>query len=628
MATATTSKTTTAKTSQPATGLGSLAMTNSLLASGAKLLSGSSAPTTSSGGRDELPAGVAYQTYNTDGTVRSSETYAQKSAQEASDISSGKDTPFGVGGEITGAQATNPVSSAPIQPPTTPTNTPVSTTQPSPSTVDATPYTSTSSPAGSTPSAATQAHAAALASGAAAPQNAGVGVSAATTAMNNANTGYTPTAPVVQAYTDATKKLTDDYAKAMSSQDQGKSLVSQYQDFTKQLGIPALNTQLMNMKNVIDGTEDDIRNEVTKAGGFATDSQVLAMTNARNKTMIQNYNNLLQTRSDAMQQVQTLVGLSAQDRDYAEKQIDRQLNFDQQQVTFADKALANAQSSIQKSIDTYGAASVLKQALATGDPTAVSRINATMGNGFDLHTAALHPTLDQQYKQAEIAKIYSDINSTNSGGSDLALANLRKTASGISYIDGTNLTGKDATAAQKAAAQAGVPFLDKTSADLQNNIETARQNLSDIQGYTQGVLPSGTGSGFNYLQRLGNAFTGATQIGTNAANLGSFGTARSAAIEALRAVAGAKGLRINQAEIQAAQKYDIPNVTDTQEVANAKITKMNALLDSQEKALFGSQYYKPDTGASNTQSAPQPVLTPDQIPAGMYQASDGYLYKK
>lgn len=403
-----------AASSQPKSGVGSLAETNRLLAQGATKVNAAT-----SSGRDENPAGVAYQTFNPDGSVRNSYTQAQYSSKNSSDVASGLDTPMGVGGEI--------------KAPTTPTNTPVSTAQPNPATANATPYTQGGvsneqaqqnllnggltgknlTAAQSSLSASQQGHAAAQASGAAAPQEAGIGMSAAQTAMANANTGYAPPPDIVQAVTDAHQKTMDDYTKAMTSQDQGKSLVDQYKDFTNQLGIPALNTQLMNMKNVIDGTEDDIRNEVTKAGGFATDSQVLAMTNARNKTMIQNYNNLLQTRSDALQQVATLSNLSAQDRTYASQQIDRQLNFDQAQETFATKALENAQSSIQKSIDNYGAASVLKQALATGDPTAVARINATMGNGFDLHTAAAHPTLDEQVKQAQLSNIYSEISSRN-----------------------------------------------------------------------------------------------------------------------------------------------------------------------------------------------------------------------
>jgi hypothetical protein len=259
-----------------------------------------------------------------------------------------------------------------------------------------------------------QAHGAATAGNIPAPQDAGTGMSAATKAAASAPQNYASPPEVQDAVAKATQQYTDDYAKYMSSSSQSETLVQQYQDLSKQLGIPELNTELMNMKNVIDGTEDDIRNEVTKAGGFATDSQVLAMTNARNKTMIQNYNNLLQTRSDAMTQLSTLSGLAAQDRAFAATQIDKQLNFDQQQIQFATNAQKNAQDSIQKSIDNYGAASVLQQALATGDPKAVSRINAMMGNGFDLQTAAAHPTLDQQMKQANIAQSYAAIRASDS----------------------------------------------------------------------------------------------------------------------------------------------------------------------------------------------------------------------
>lgn len=57
---------------------------------------------------------------------------------------------------------------------------------------------------------------------------------------------------------------------------QRKSLTEEYSAMSKKLGIDELNTELMNMKNVIEGTEDDLRAEVTKAGGFATESQIMA----------------------------------------------------------------------------------------------------------------------------------------------------------------------------------------------------------------------------------------------------------------------------------------------------------------------------------------------------------------
>lgn len=316
-------------------------------------------------------------------------------------------------------------------PPITPSVTPaVDTSQPSPTTVAVTPAsaTTTATPAvvsaadaqknltnggltgsdltnaKSALSAYQQGHTAATASGVPAPQDAGTGMSDATQTAGSTTQAYAPAPEVQDAVAKATKQYTDDYASYMSSSKQGETLVQQYTDLSNQLGIPALNTELMNMKNVIDGTEDDIRNEVTKTGGFATDSQVLAMSNARNKVMIQNYNNLLQTKTDAMTQLTTLSGLAAQDRTFAADQLDKQLNFDQQQITFATNAQKNAQDANQKSLDNYGAANVLKQLQATGDPNAIARFNSTMGAGFDIATAATAPpSLADQEKLASIA---------------------------------------------------------------------------------------------------------------------------------------------------------------------------------------------------------------------------------
>lgn len=444
-----------------------------------------------------------------------------------------------------------PVSSAPITPPTTTTNTPVDTAQPSPTTVNATPYTAPQAPAvdaaaaqqnllkggltGSALAAAQkslsafqQGHGAAVGSGLSAPQDAGTGMSVAGKVAEGVPQAYAPAPEVQDAVSKATQKYTDDFAKAMSSQDQSKSLVEQYQDFTKQLGIPELNTQLMNMKNVIDGTEDDIRNEVTKAGGFATDSQVLAMTNSRNKVMIQNYNNLLQTRSDAMQQLTTLTGLAAQDRAFAAEQIDRQLNFDQQQITFATNAQKNAQDSIQKSLDNYGAAAVLKQALATGDPQAVARINATMGNGFDLNTAALTPTLDEQMKKANIAQSYASINASNAAAAASNRANREseividpKYAGVIQTILGSGKFTK-AQAAQIATSinsgndpvsvirNQAKNIMGQTEATTVTQYETAQSALNDLQSSLAEYYSNGgktgvfSGNTEKVINKLGN----------------------------------------------------------------------------------------------------------------------------
>lgn len=205
---------------------------------------------------------------------------------------------------------------------------------------------------------------------------------------------YTPTqyngaqADAVMAADKAHQKYVKDFTDFQTAEKQQETLTQEYARLTKESGIAALDTTLLNMRNIMDGTEDDIRNEVTKVGGFATNSQVLALTNARNKSMIQNYNNLLQTRENMQNNIQMMMGFSEKDRAYARDQVDRQLNFNEKQIQYADKMLANAQNSLENSAKQMGWSGILQAALATGDPNAVKRINSTMGGGFDLNIAA------------------------------------------------------------------------------------------------------------------------------------------------------------------------------------------------------------------------------------------------
>lgn len=498
-------------------------------------------------------------------------------------------------------------------PPTTSTNTPVSTAQPSPTTVAVTPASATTSATTSAPAVVSaaqaqanlkagglsgsdltnaqsalnayqQGHAATQASGVPAPQDAGTGMSDATQTAGSTTQTYAPTPEVQDAVAQATQKYTDDYAKAMTSQSQTETLVQQYEDLSNQLGIPALNTELMNMNNVINGTEDDIRNEVTKAGGFATDSQVLAMTNSRNKVMIQNYNNLLQTKSDAMQQLTTLSGLAAQDRQFAADQLDKQLNFDQQQITFATNAQTNAQNSIQKSIDNYGAASVYQQALATGDPTAVARINATMGNGFDLATAAQNPTLAEQAQTANIAQSYAAIRASDS--------TVAKNNYDMSGAGNTNDI-LNAVTKQNALQNAG-------------DSQTVNSNYESIQS----LFPAGTDLSKVTAKDV-SKLTAAQQttIGKALSRIQNPDLARGAAgpVDALAAVGLPGQISEGVGQFLTGKPYDDAKVAQAVNTAAQLVSQRNG---------------------QNTQAAPQPVLAPQEIPSGYYQASDGLLYKK
>lgn len=155
---------------------------------------------------------------------------------------------------------------------------------------------------------------------------------------------------------------------------QRASLTDEYKKLTKQLGINEINTELMNMKNVIDGTEDDLRAEITKAGGFATESQVMALTNARNKQLVKNYNNLLETKQMAMETLNTMIGLAAQDRQFAQQAVMAKLQFAQQDLEYRDKMKANSQMALQKIVDAVGYAGIY-----SGDPWQDAITEKTLG---------------------------------------------------------------------------------------------------------------------------------------------------------------------------------------------------------------------------------------------------------
>ncbi len=173
------------------------------------------------------------------------------------------------------------------------------------------------------------------------------------------------------------QQLLADRQEFTNIQMQHQSLTEEYEGLTKKLGIPKLNTQLMNMKNIIDGTEDDIRNEVTKAGGFATDSQVMALSFARNKQLVKNYNNLLETKQQAMETLNTMIGLAGQDRQFAMASVSQKMQIDQQIMEYKDKMQNNAQQTYQKLVDQIGFKGLYDS--ANGDPYYVSMIEKTLG---------------------------------------------------------------------------------------------------------------------------------------------------------------------------------------------------------------------------------------------------------
>lgn len=156
---------------------------------------------------------------------------------------------------------------------------------------------------------------------------------------------------------------------------------------------------------------------------------------------------------------------------------------------------------------------------------------------------------------------------------------IRKTASGRQYLSAEDLQGDSGKFVRIQAANAGIPVVDKDTAGTLEDIDTTRANLNYMMKSIQGKLASGAPGRLWYGPK--NTIE---KIIQSDPTFGAMGTWRTGAIQSLRSVAGSKGLRINQAEIETAQDNDIPKMTDTLPVAEKKLQNLGAFLDHAEQA--------------------------------------------
>lgn len=197
---------------------------------------------------------------------------------------------------------------------------------------------------------------------------------------------FTPPTPPSTANIDAQLAEDKGYQQLLADKteynnvlNQSKSLLDTYNQAVADAGIPGINAELLNAKNIIDGTEDDIRNEVRAVNGFATDSQVLALAGARNKQLIKNYNNLLDTKKMAMENINNMVSLSSQDREFAVSNALQKLNIDQQINDYRDKFVSNAKEAYANVVNAIGYKGLLESLQNSGDPNAISLAEKTLG---------------------------------------------------------------------------------------------------------------------------------------------------------------------------------------------------------------------------------------------------------
>lgn len=261
------------------------------------------------------------------------------------------------------------------------------------------------------------------------------------------------------------KNLYDTINQTLSSIGTQQTYSQEYQDLVAKQGIPALQTDLMNINNIMDGTEDDIRQEITSAGGSATESQVQAMAGARNKTLLKQANVLsqqLQTKQDYVNQV---LQFSQADRAEVEKQVDQKIGLTSQLADLQDKMTSAAKDNYNAVVQAQGYGGLY--ASLKDNPQQLAQVEQLLGLGngglknLANYTKPLteQETLQNQNLTLQNKKLQQDINGT--GGADLqfvpATANqpagvFNKSTGAFTPI--TNAAGD--TTMQKALAQSNI----------------------------------------------------------------------------------------------------------------------------------------------------------------------------
>lgn len=129
----------------------------------------------------------------------------------------------------------------------------------------------------------------------------------------------------------------------------------------EQRGLGSLKAEYMNIQNIMGGTEQDIRDETQKAGGFATDSQVQALSIARNKVLMKQaalIQNQMQLQQDAIANDTSLLNF---EKDMANTQFTQRMQIAQFAYKVQQDSVNAARDSAQAVAKNAGYSALLSQ---------------------------------------------------------------------------------------------------------------------------------------------------------------------------------------------------------------------------------------------------------------------------
>lgn len=165
------------------------------------------------------------------------------------------------------------------------------------------------------------------------------------------------------------------------------SLVDAYNNLLSTSGIMADQTSLLNLETIMNGTVQDIRQEITAHGGFATESQIQAMASQRNFWLTQQANMLQIGIAIKQQYLNETMTLSGQDITNAQAQWQKKFALEDQLLNIMGRMQAtdatnffrfqNSQFAKLKFLTDSGA-------LANASPDTLASFSMT--TGIDMNT--------------------------------------------------------------------------------------------------------------------------------------------------------------------------------------------------------------------------------------------------
>lgn len=237
------------------------------------------------------------------------------------------------------------------------------------------------------------------------------------------------------------------------------------QAFDKQTGVTSPDLKLADINKIMSGTEDDIRNEITMAGGSATASQVAAMTGARNKTLLTQASYLTDVLNARNDYIDHVVSLTQADRAQASKDLDQKLGIANTLVTMSENMQNAAKDNLNNVVQSQGYEG-LYTALK-GNPAGISQAEQMLGLGsgglkaLANYTKPLtaQETLQNQNLSLQNQKLKKEINTPTASDLQFVPATANQPAGVFNKTTGaftpTNATNSDNTM-QMALAQSNI----------------------------------------------------------------------------------------------------------------------------------------------------------------------------